>query len=583
VSAASRWIRTYSVALLCACGMGPQSEQTLRTFARGVHSAGRGYSGSLRRTDAVSLQDLGICRDDIDRVRTGFASGPMVIGGAPLLGVTRGDVQNALDGDHGFSTRPTVWHPCGTNEDAPGSGGERPIPARTPMVAGQIRLGTLRIEFTADRGNLIRVRLVGPNVTNCTQLAINTRASSLDVTLNGSPTRPSVRSATVGMDALDRLDHALQIDVCGTTYDLDSAQREALRSLVERRRQLIAPDTAFHGTLRDDVLYAMERLFHALENVGPLTGVKSLVVTRSATTSTELWRANGTTGPVYFWVTLLTNPRGGTEVGIGPATPHEPKVLNLGRAALAAHDYERAAWILGLPDDRGDGETQLALGVLLMRGGEIARSPEQAAALFLSAAEQRNVKAEFNLALLYDQGDGVERNQEQALSWARRAADHGNAQAQSFVGSFYALGEVVPKDWALAESWYRKAAEQGDAEGCRRLGVMYSLGQGVTKDDAAAFEWFRKSADSGWPAGLVALGRAHEDGLGTPRDYRAARDCYQRAHQAGHLEGAFRLGLLMLDGRGGPTDEARARELISQAAAGGLEEARAFVAAQTPP
>jgi len=46
-----------------------------------------------------------------------------------------------------------------------------------------------------------------------------------------------------------------------------------------------------------------------------------------------------------------------------------------------------------------------------------------------NAAENGNIKAQFNLALLYENGEGIEQNLEKALYWYQKAAENGDAKA----------------------------------------------------------------------------------------------------------------------------------------------------------
>ena len=49
------------------------------------------------------------------------------------------------------------------------------------------------------------------------------------------------------------------------------------------------------------------------------------------------------------------------------------------------------------------------------------------------------------------------------LETIKKAAEQGDVKAQFNLGVMYAWGEGVPEDKAEAVRWYRMAAEQGDA------------------------------------------------------------------------------------------------------------------------
>ncbi len=110
------------------------------------------------------------------------------------------------------------------------------------------------------------------------------------------------------------------------------------------------------------------------------------------------------------------------------------------------------------------------------------------------AAEQGDVRAQFNLGLVYSFGDGVPQDYKESVRWYRKAAEQGDANAQVHLGSAYSNGRGVLQDYKESVKWYRKAAEQGDAYAHLHLGVIYSYGQGVPQDYAEAYFWANISA-----------------------------------------------------------------------------------------
>jgi len=50
--------------------------------------------------------------------------------------------------------------------------------------------------------------------------------------------------------------------------------------------------------------------------------------------------------------------------------------------------------------------------------------------LYRKAAENGNIKAQFNLATLYENGEGTEKNLEKAFYWYQKASENGNEAAQ---------------------------------------------------------------------------------------------------------------------------------------------------------
>ena len=62
-------------------------------------------------------------------------------------------------------------------------------------------------------------------------------------------------------------------------------------------------------------------------------------------------------------------------------------------------------------------------------GLSVDPDPRRAFALFLDAAKQGNVRAQYNLGKMYRDGDGTEKDFGAAVAWYRRAADKGYAKA----------------------------------------------------------------------------------------------------------------------------------------------------------
>lgn len=130
---------------------------------------------------------------------------------------------------------------------------------------------------------------------------------------------------------------------------------------------------------------------------------------------------------------------------------------------------------------------------------------KQAADWFRVAAEQGDVKGQYNLGLFYSEGKGVPQDYDQAAEWFHKAAEQGLAQAQHSLGLLYQQGHGVPKDPAQAVVWLGKAAEQGYAPAQTSLGLAYRDGLGVKKDSTQARQWLGKAAAQGDAEAQAAL------------------------------------------------------------------------------
>ena len=78
---------------------------------------------------------------------------------------------------------------------------------------------------------------------------------------------------------------------------------------------------------------------------------------------------------------------------------------------------------------------------------------EAAAEFFRKAAERGNVNAQCNLGICYDKGIGVEQDSVEAAKWFRKAAEQGDAEAQCNLGRFYDYGIGVGQDSVEAVKW----------------------------------------------------------------------------------------------------------------------------------
>src|SRR5262245_33349700 len=72
-----------------------------------------------------------------------------------------------------------------------------------------------------------------------------------------------------------------------------------------------------------------------------------------------------------------------------------------------------------------------------------------------SEAEKGNVDSQFALGLAYASGNGVEKDLAKAAELYRKAADQGNAKAMNNLGSCYSDGTGVERDEKKAVEWYR--------------------------------------------------------------------------------------------------------------------------------
>jgi TPR repeat protein len=118
----------------------------------------------------------------------------------------------------------------------------------------------------------------------------------------------------------------------------------------------------------------------------------------------------------------------------------------------------------------------------------IAKNPNRAYNLYLTASGFSHPGAEHGLAMMFLKGDGVRRKPKRALGWLRSAARKGYAPSRTILGDLHWQGRYVRKDRVKAIMWYllaqRTARPEDYPQVYKRLDAM--LAQASTEDQAAA-------------------------------------------------------------------------------------------------
>lgn len=170
-----------------------------------------------------------------------------------------------------------------------------------------------------------------------------------------------------------------------------------------------------------------------------------------------------------------------------------------------------------------------------------ARQSTSRAALLLAAAQKGDARAQFDLGVLHMRGDDVAKDPALAASWFEKAAKNGLATAQYNLGTMLLSGTGVPKDEKTAYFWFQSAAEQGHPRAQYNLGAMYLSERGAPRDYTKAASWFKKAAEQGDAEALYSLGVMHENGYGMKKDQQAATAFYSRALSAGSAQAAAKM------------------------------------------
>ncbi|WAP68005.1 hypothetical protein [Jiella pelagia] len=160
----------------------------------------------------------------------------------------------------------------------------------------------------------------------------------------------------------------------------------------------------------------------------------------------------------------------------------------------------------------GDARITFQLG----RTYQAAGRDEDAATLYLEAAEAGQSVAQYELALAFYDGRGVPQDPRRAVEWLEKSSVQGNGFAKYFLGVEKVNGTYVPQDYPGAYQMFEDAAAFGVPEALVELGKLAYSGQGVAEDYAKAFDYYRQAAEKDVPGGHFYVGFMDAFGIGGP-------------------------------------------------------------------
>lgn len=108
-------------------------------------------------------------------------------------------------------------------------------------------------------------------------------------------------------------------------------------------------------------------------------------------------------------------------------------------------------------------------------------------------AEKGDAQSQYALGMMYENGFGVTKDLSAARSWYTKAATQGNTDAQFNLGAMNEKGIGAPKNYAAAAKYYRLAAAQGDIDAFNNLGFLYQQGLGVKQNKIVALALYNVS------------------------------------------------------------------------------------------
>lgn len=214
--------------------------------------------------------------------------------------------------------------------------------------------------------------------------------------------------------------------------------------------------------------------------------------------------------------------------------------------------YAKAREVWETLAEVGNGDALFNLGVMAEDGLGEPRDLAKAEALYTSAANSHNFKAQYRLGLLYSTGGLLGKDTEKARFFLTLASQHGdkdamamlsqlndghhaptplqradllsargqhaqaaeiyvslaaanNSAAQTRLAWMYEAGRGVPQDLAEAANRFEIAANAGHAEAQYALAVMLRTGRGRARDDAQSLAWLKRSAAQNYQSAVVAL------------------------------------------------------------------------------
>ena len=138
----------------------------------------------------------------------------------------------------------------------------------------------------------------------------------------------------------------------------------------------------------------------------------------------------------------------------------EASDYELAYEALAAEDYEKAAYFLSYFASNGDARSQYNMGIMYRDGLGFEKNSSAALAWFLLAAEQKHMLANYAVGLLLRDGPDDVQQPERAILYLKEAGFLGHALAPLELGNMFFSGDHVQKDRAMAFVWWSLSAER---------------------------------------------------------------------------------------------------------------------------
>lgn len=206
---------------------------------------------------------------------------------------------------------------------------------------------------------------------------------------------------------------------------------------------------------------------------------------------------------------------------------------------------------------RGDEESGVDYGELLVFGIGCEKNLEKGLELLTKAAARKNADAYFVLARLYLTGY-EEKNLSLAISYALSASELGSKEATELLGDIHVSDTEKLYDVSSAIKYYDLAEAQGSeaaGEKSRKLKskrkLLFEDASILEKSEPEkAYIIYEKSAAMGYTPAMLRLARLARAGIGAKKPRRAAFSFYKMAADAGDSDAFYPVAICYYAGFG---------------------------------
>ncbi|GBC06909.1 hypothetical protein RclHR1_07130008 [Rhizophagus clarus] len=226
-------------------------------------------------------------------------------------------------------------------------------------------------------------------------------------------------------------------------------------------------------------------------------------------------------------------------------------------------------WLL---NNQNNPNSMFLLGYFNYLGVETRKNEEKAFHLFVNAANEGHLLAQYYVGKCYESGIGTEKNENLAFKYF-----------ENFIRKDYSTGRLkvgqnldidTKKGLKLAVHWYKRAMDNGSVIAMCNLGILYLIEYSINEHYLEeAFKLFKNSA-KGYPGGMVMLGYCYYYGIGTEPDVQKAFNLYQELAELGNDIAQYNLAFMYIRGKGVKRDVNQAIELYEKLAKQGNRDAQ---------